>query len=127
MPGEITIKLDIPKYVEGLGQGSVASTATFIRRTARGFVRKDTLALMNSARTNQVKKFFFETVFGGPGVPYALAQEYGLPDVPNYGFTPYARPAAALSELDPSVRQDITKASLKAIKDARVRRKAKIK
>lgn len=31
--------------------------------------------------------------FGVEGVPYAMAQEKGRPDLPRYGFTPYLRPS----------------------------------
>jgi hypothetical protein len=31
--------------------------------------------------------------FGVEGVAHALAQEFGLPDLPHYGFTPYLRPS----------------------------------
>lgn len=31
--------------------------------------------------------------FGVEGVAYALAQEFGRPDLPRYGFTPYLRPS----------------------------------
>lgn len=35
--------------------------------------------------------------FGVEGVPYALAQEFGRPDLPRYGHTPYLRPALDIS------------------------------
>lgn len=35
-----------------------------------------------------------EGQFGVEGVAYALAQEFGRPDLPRYGFTPYLRPSA---------------------------------
>lgn len=120
--GQIVITQDLGKMVDELGHEAAQKTAVFIRAFAREIVRKRSFALMNSIRTNEIAEGEFETLAGGPGIPYALAQEYGRPDLANYGFTPYMRPAAAISERSPETRDNILKATRKAIRASKVNR-----
>jgi hypothetical protein len=122
MNSQIQVFIDLPKMTQEMAERSVQLTAVFIRNFARDLVRKDTYNLMNSIRANQIRKDRFEVLAGGPGIPYALAQEYGRPDLANYGFTPYMRPAAAVSQKDPETRANILRATREALRASRVNR-----
>lgn len=126
MSMQIDIFLDVSKMTEEMATQSIQKTAAFIRNAGKQFVRKDTHALANSGRANQVGPMEFQVVFGGVGIPYAAAQEFGRPDLPNYGFTPYARPAAALSQKDPQTKKNVLNAVREARKKARVRRSKRV-
>ena len=127
MPGEIVYHIDMGEFVSETANQTAQKTAAFVRRAARAFVRKDTQALENSIRTNKIGPGHFETLAGGTdAVPYALAQEYGRPDLPNYGFTPYMRPAAELTERDASTRRSVVEAVEEASKKALKKRRVKI-
>jgi hypothetical protein len=65
--------------------------ALVIQNDAKARVRKKTGNLARSIHTEQLPGNMGVQV--GTDVVYGLAQEYGRPDLPNYGFTPYMRPA----------------------------------
>lgn len=74
-------------FADKLGQ-SVAITA---RNEARRNARVDTGNLRNSIRADKTGESEREV---SANTEYAAAQEWGRPDLPNYGFTPYMRPGA---------------------------------
>jgi hypothetical protein len=67
-----------------------------IVKSAKRYVRKRERKLEKSIKVLGQPR---QTVFGvwqldiGSDQPHAFAQEYGRPDLNNYGFTPYIRPA----------------------------------
>ncbi len=70
----------------------VMLTGAEIRNEARKLVRLDTTQLRNSIRFDMFGNDRGEV---SANTPYAAAQEWGRPDLPRYGFTPYMRPSAA--------------------------------
>lgn len=52
---------------------------------------------------------------------YARAQEWGRPDLPNYTFTPYMRPAAAWAKQAAQMQKYITRAEEAALRIAAVK------
>jgi hypothetical protein len=83
------------------------------RKSARANVRVDTGQLRNSIQLDKVSSDRHEV---SANTDYAAAQEWGRPDLPNYGFTPYMRPAAkeAVSKLPESARKAADDAARKA-------------
>ena len=65
--------------------------AMWVEQDAKRLVRVDTGRLKNSI--NILKRGRFARSIG-TSVEYAAAQEFGRPDMPRYGYTPYLRPAA---------------------------------
>jgi len=63
--------------------------AALVELDAKRLVRVDTGLLKNSINT--VKKSLYRAI--GSSKQYALAQEFGRPDLQGYGYTPYLRPA----------------------------------
>ena len=66
-----------------------AHGAALVELDAKRLVRVDTGLLKNSINT--VKKSLYRAI--GSSKQYALAQEFGRPDLQGYGYTPYLRPA----------------------------------
>jgi len=64
--------------------------AMLIEVDAKRLVRVDTGRLRNSIDT--IRQPLIRYI--GSSVVYAAAQEFGRPDLPHYGYTPYLRPAA---------------------------------
>lgn len=63
--------------------------AALVEHDAKRLVRVDTGLLKNSINT--IKKHLERSI--GSNKEYALAQEFGRPDMQGYGYTPYLRPA----------------------------------
>lgn len=86
-------KLNMVKYTEELARLTVMMTGAEIRNEARKLVRLDSKTLRNSIRFDMLGRANGEV---SANTPYAAAQEWGLAPFgkPNYGFTPYMRPAA---------------------------------
>jgi len=89
-------------------------TGITVRKAAKSFVRVDTSALRNSIRLDRVSET--ENVVSA-NTEYAAAQEYGRPDLPNYGYTPYFRPAA--KEGKDKLEENVKKAARLAERAAR--------
>lgn len=64
--------------------------AMWIERDAKELVRVKTGRLKGSIGINKPKPLVRMI---GSGVEYAAAQEFGRPDLGQYGYTPYLRPA----------------------------------
>lgn len=79
-------------------------TAVTARKIARQTVRVDTGTLRNSIQIDKVSAERHEV---NANTEYAAAQEYGRPDLPNYGYTPFMRPAAeeAIQDLPDNARK----------------------
>ena len=63
--------------------------AHLVENDAKRIVRVDTGALKSSINTLKIPNG--RAV--GSGKEYAAAQEFGRPDLPQYGYTPFLRPA----------------------------------
>ena len=87
---EVKINLDLSKYVDVYSNVLRLAVGNQIVNVAKNKVRTDSGNLKNSIRTeiSRGKLVVFSQT------EYAAAQEFGRPDLPNYGFTPYMRPAA---------------------------------
>lgn len=83
--------------------------ASHIVNKAVSFVRVDTGNLRNSITLDRVRNDLREV---WTNEVYARVQEYGHPLYPNYGFTPYMRPAAR------DARQNIVEIAREAAKEA---------
>jgi len=70
-------------------QTAIMAAAGVIQTDAKVRVRKLTGNLARSIHTEPLGT----GAVVGTDVVYAAAQEFGRPDLPNYGYTPYLRPA----------------------------------
>lgn len=86
------MKIDMVRYTRELTRLTIQLTGAAIRNKAREIVRTDTHELQNSIRFDLLSRERGEV---SANTPWAAAQEWGRPDLPRYGFTPYMRPAAA--------------------------------
>ena len=78
---------------EKLEQG-LDLAAFLVEGTAKRIVRVSTgrlKASINIKRAKLTRKI-------GTSVVYAAAQEFGRPDIPRYGYTPFLRPAMRLNK-----------------------------
>jgi len=91
MGAKVEIFLDLSKFGDILADNVTQRVAADVKNKARRNVRVDTGRLRNSIRVDGVGFAVYEVV---TDTPHSLAQEFGRPDLPNYGFTPYLRPAA---------------------------------
>jgi hypothetical protein len=89
-PG-VEIFIDLPNYIEEFTDTFARYIGGQVVKNARSNVAIDTSALHNSIRLDELGENNYMAV---AEMPYALAQEYGRPDLANYTFTPYMRPAA---------------------------------
>lgn len=89
-------------------------TGVEARKAARDNVRVDTGTLRNSIQLDKVSANRHEV---NANTEYAAAQEWGRPDLPNYGFTPYMRPAA--KEAVDAIEENVRKAAQDAGRRAR--------
>lgn len=87
----VEIKLDCEQFGQEVGRQTVALIAADISREAKKLVRVKTRRLQNSIRIDAPNR---DTRIVLSDTPYSAAQEYGRPDLPNYGFDPYMRPGA---------------------------------
>jgi len=85
------VRFDFAKFTREFADRIGWYTGVTVRAFARATVRVDTSTLRNSIQLDQVSEGVNEV---SANTEYAAAQEYGRPDMPNYGFTPYMRPAA---------------------------------
>jgi len=100
----VEIKIDLGKYTSVMADKIAQGIAVDIRNKAKKKVRVDKGDLRNSIQAIKIASGSYE-VFAQ--APYAAAQEFGRPDLPKYGYTPYMRPAAeqAISNLDKIVEK----------------------
>lgn len=92
--------IDMKTYLKTLDRVVRQTVAADVKNRARKNVRKDTFRLMNTIRVEGTT----ENIRTIAQTPYALAQEYGRPDLPQYTFNPYMRPAAAAAALGPNIK-----------------------
>lgn len=88
---EVKIFLNLEKYTDVLADTVAQRVNTEVAVQAKKNVRTDTHRLQNSIRTDKISDQHYET---SANAPHALAQEFGRPDLNDYGYTPYMRPAA---------------------------------
>jgi len=85
------IYIDLPEYAIHLADKVAQLANVEVRNLAKQKVRRRSKRLLNAIRTEKIGYASYQTV---AETPYAAAQEYGRPDLPRYGFTPYMRPSA---------------------------------
>ena len=97
----VDIYMDMSVYLETLSDKFAQGINTRVRRFAKEFVAHpsaehpySTGHLRDNIMTDSSGIGEYETYVDLASVPYAAAQEWGRPDLPNYTFTPYMRPAA---------------------------------
>lgn len=98
------VRFDFGKFAQKFAESVGQLTGVTIRKFARETVRVYTSRLRNLILLEKFGPGEFEV---SANTEYAAAQEYGRPDLPNYGFTPYMRPAAkaGIEKLDENVRK----------------------
>jgi hypothetical protein len=111
----VEIKIDLSQYSSVLADKTAQLVATKVRILAKKFVAVDTGNLRNLIRVDKIEEANYEI---SVEAEYALAQEYGRPDLKNYTFTPYMRPAA--KAVIPFIDVFVTKASRIALTQAKV-------
>ena len=134
----VKIYLDLVKYNDVLTDTFARLLNTRVRIFAKKFVAVDSRDLQDSIRTEGLGKRNYQTVAGGiegterPSkyksakkkkirmIAYALAQEFGRPDLANYTFTPYMRPAAEQAVESGTLSEVLAEATDAAIKAATV-------
>jgi phage gpG-like protein len=92
---DVNIYLDMEKFGEAFAESVTFQASVKAQQVAQNRVRVDFGTLKGSieAESDETKGFV------GSDLPYAAAQEYGLPGT-KYGFTPYLRPAAQEAAMD---------------------------
>jgi phage gpG-like protein len=83
--------LKLSKTYNSRVQQEVAKSALRIESTAKQLVRVDLGRLRSSIAPSYASDGLTASV--GTNVEYALAQEFGDPSKPSYGYTPYLGPA----------------------------------
>lgn len=114
--------INLPLYFEVLADKAAQVTAANVVIEARKRVRKDSRALHNSLRTDKISPSNYEASAGGGSIKYALAQEYGLAPfgLPQYGYTPYMRPAAFIAAGDEKMQEAATAGADAAARQAAI-------
>jgi hypothetical protein len=112
--GKVEIYLNLPDFSDAFSRELVQLIAADIKNIARELVRWKTHALQNSIKI--IKNKYDTWVLSEE--PYGAAQEFGRPDLPNYGFTPHMRPASVMATEDALIRKDCDSAWQSAIKKA---------
>lgn len=129
----VEIFIDLPRFSRILSDRVAQGVATNVRILAKQFVaspgrneysRGD---LRDSIRTERTGFGEYQTLAGGDVgqrrgrvIAYALAQEFGRPDLPRYTFTPYMRPAAKKASGPDEIRKVVRNAVEAALKGAKV-------
>lgn len=109
---EVRQTLDLTKFISDLERNMIVNVTVNVNNSAINKVRVDSGDLRRNIRYN---------IIGDEGeiitdLPYSAAQEYGRPDLINYGFTPYMRPAA----IETGRSQKTREATKRAVKDSSV-------
>ena len=112
----VKMKMDMVKYTREFSRLIVQAVGTEIRNEARDTVRLDTTELRNSIRFDLFGRDRGEV---SANTPWAAAQEWGRPDLANYGFTPYMRPSA-IKIAGPEFPRIVKEVSAQAERMARV-------
>ena len=86
------MSFDFVRFTKEFTEKFAQLTAADTVNAAKRFVRVDTGNLRNSITLDEPGAGRYEVY---TNEVYAAAQEYGRPDLPNYGFTPYMRPGLA--------------------------------
>jgi len=140
----VKIYLDLVKYNDVLTDKFAMILNTRVRKFAKAIVASPwnqnagyaSGDLADSIRTEGLGKRNYQTVAGGvmgtnrPGpmrktkkarmIAYALAQEYGRPDMAKYTFRPYMRPAAEQAVESGTLSEVLAEATDAAIKAATI-------
>jgi hypothetical protein len=113
MSAGVEIFIDLPKYVDVLSDNLAQRVSSNVRTRAKRFVAVRSRRLQNSIRVDKLAPNLYVAI---AETPYALAQEFGRPDLPVYTFTPYMRPAARKTADIGNLRKLIDKSSAIALK-----------
>lgn len=98
------VSFDFAEFARSFGNAIGHLTGVTVRKEAKATVRKKSHDLETSILLERVGDGAIEV---SANTEYAAAQEYGRPDLPNYGYTPYMRPAATkgVNELAENARK----------------------
>lgn len=116
--GSVEIFIDLSKYGNELAAAMAQRVCSEIVIAAKKLVRVKTRELQNSIKNIGVTRYHFMAV---AETPYAAAQEWGRPDLPKYGFTPYMTPAAQ----EVSQPGNIQKLTNESVESARLKAQAR--
>ena len=114
----VEILIDLEKFVDIIQDRMAQRVAVAIRIEAKKKVRKDTWHLHNMITTDRIAPGHYETSVISV---YAPAQEWGRPDIPNYGYTPYMRPAAQISIEEKNLKSFLKEAEEAALLGAKIK------
>jgi len=117
---ETKININLKKYGWEFADRVAQLAAAEVVKLARKYVAKDTKDLMNSIIINPALSTDRQYVVSS-GTEYGAAQEWGRPDIPNYTFTSYMRPAAAEAQQPDLIRKYVDRAQQAAENIAKVR------
>lgn len=115
----VDINLDLKKYGAVIADKVAQLVNADVKNKARGKVRVRSGRLRNSIRVDKLGAGNYITL---AETPYALAQEYGRPDLPNYGFTPYMRPAAHEAGQEGNINKAVKQAEIVAEMKAKIKK-----
>lgn len=135
MAEETKIYIDLKIFSEELADKVAQGLNTRVRIFAKQNVAVDSGDLRDSIRTSGTGGRY-QTIAGGvmgtdrPSkyrknkkarmIAYALAQEFGRPDLPRYTFTPYMRPAAMQASEPGVVNEVLREATDAALRKSKV-------
>lgn len=113
---ETKININLKKYGLAFADRLAQLAAAEAKNKAQEIVAKESTALVSSIKIIREHAAGYMVY---SETEYAAAQEWGLPDVPNYTFTPYMRPAASWAEQPAQMQKYITRAEEAALRIAK--------
>jgi hypothetical protein len=127
--GKVEIYLNLPDFSDAFSKVLAQSIAANITREAKQtFVAVSTditrppingMTQPHGQLRNSIKTIGYEGSYASIAeTPYAAAQEFGRPDLSNYTFHPYMRPASYLATSSENIRKSCDSAWQGAIKKA---------
>jgi len=116
---KVQINLNMKKYGLTFADRMAQLAAAEVVTKARQYVAKDTKALVTSIQIEPtLSSFAHYTPIAE--TEYARAQEWGRPDLKNYTYTPYMRPAAKWAGQSAQMQKYIKRAEEAALRIAKV-------
>jgi hypothetical protein len=97
-------KINLTNYASEIANELTLLVATEAVTEAKSRVRVDFGQLKGSITREQLSNAKY-IIYSN--VEHAAAQEYGIPEIPNYGFTPYLRPGAQVAGSDKSISRNL--------------------
>jgi len=112
----VEIFIDLSMFTDVLADKIAQGVAVDIRNRAKRLCRVRDRKLQNSIKTESTGRGKYATY---SEVAHGPAQEFGRPDLPQYGFTPHMRPAAHEASSPGGLAETVEKARMAAEKAAR--------